>query len=682
MPTDSAVHHPSPTALVSRLLNGRYDLLEVIAEGTLFATFRARDNREERDVIVKTLLPRHADNAEVAAAIRAGVGDVLALAHVGIARPFDVGADDAQGVPCFLAEEYAAGLDLQERIRRNAPLASSVAVEVLLSLADALEYAATRGVRHGDVRPAHVLTGPETPIKLTGWGVSEAQSLAAGENPALFLPSAPYTAPEVWATGTPSIAGDLYALGVILFEMLTGALPFAADGDALAVARRHADETVPSPIVPEGTTPRALGGVTRKLLAKRPSDRYASFADLANDLRTIRDALRLGRSLDWSPLDNVPRPAPTIGDSIRATFDEAGTAVMPVPGKVVGGKWVVGGREPGTEPKLAAEVVVPSPTNEPLTTAHLPTTTEFIDPEEDELMAAAVPAHKQRKGFSFSWLLPLNLFLATVFVATCGYVVNLMFLALEPPTDVIVPNLVGKSLTEAKSLAVESKFLVEIVSEEFNDKYPEDSIYQMRPEAGRHIRENKKVTVWVSRGPRMVTVPDVFDVSFDKARQVIEKEGLRIGEKKYEWDVMTAKGNIVQQIPPEGENRARGTRIDLIISKGPEPIEQPQGPVPGDGPDPDEPAPDTTEVTEKDKESSLTLQYDVPNDGKIHIIRIDVTDSRGTITLITESHNAGDKVPLDVTGYGNKITFRVYDNDLLQQKITGPPWSGSGEKTP
>ena len=158
----------------------------------------------------------------------------------------------------------------------------------------------------------------------------------------------------------------------------------------------------------------------------------------------------------------------------------------------------------------------------------------------------------------------------------------------------------------------------------------------------------------------------------------MKKAGLRVGEKKYDWDVLTAKGNIIQQIPPEGENRPRATRIDLMISKGPEPI-APQGPVPidqGNFEETEEPK----DVVDN-KESSLTLQYDVPEDTKTHIVRIDVTDSRGTNTLITESHNAGDKVPLDVTGYGNKITFKVYDNDQLVQKITGPPWPG-GEKTP
>lgn len=682
MAVNPIVRPTSPTALISRMLNERYELLEFLGEGTLFATFRGHDHQQSREVIVKTLLPQYAGNTEILSALRAGVGDVLAFSHVGIARPFDVGTDEAKGVSCFLVEEYVSGLDLQERIRRNAPLAHSVAVDVLISLADALQYAAERNVRHGDVRPTHVLTGPETPIKLSAWGVSEAQSIAASENPEIFLSSAPYTAPEVWATGTPTTSGDLYALGVILYEMLTGVLPFAADGDALTIARRHADEPVPSPKALQDIIPRALDGVTQKLLAKRPTDRYATPGDLRTDLRTIRDALRLGRSLAWSPLDNHPRPEPTVADSIRATFDEAGTAVMPVPvpiPKVVNSKWSVVS-EPKKEPLPAPVAVVAPVADAPLITDDEPLITDPIDPEEDEFMAAAMPAQK-RKGFSFSWLLPLNLFLATVFIATCGYVINLMFLALEPPTDVIVPNLVGKSLTEAKSLGAERKFLVEIVNEQFNDKYPEDTIYQMRPEAGRHIREHKKVTVWVSKGPRMVIVPDVFDVSFDKARQVLEKEGLRIGDKKYEWDVMTAKGNIVQQIPPQGENRPRGYRVDLIISKGPEPI-VPSGPVPGEE-IPVETPEDTNENVDKDKESSLTLQYDVPADTSSHIIRIDVTDSKGTRTVVPdESHNAGEKVPFEVTGYGTKITFRVYDNDVLQQKITGPPWSGSGEKAP
>lgn len=678
MPINSTTRPLSAPELLSRTLGGRYELLELLGEGIVFATFRAHDKQQKREVAVKIVLPQHAGNADLLSALRSGVGDVMALSHIGIARTSDVGEEPEFGIGFFLAEELVPGIDLKERLRGDSLLSHSVAVEVLLSLANALQYAADRNIRHGDVRPSHVLTGAQTPIKLTGWGVSEAQNLAAGEDPALFLPSAPYTAPEVWASGVPTASGDLYALGVILYEMLTGRLPFSADGNALSIARRHADEPVPSPRALQISVPRALDGVTQKLLAKRPADRYRTAAHLVTDLIAIRDALRHGHSLAWSPLDDPTIPVPTT----TAGHAESATTVMPLAtgAKRSSSKWPLAGGTQEESMRVSEAVVPIDPGASQTAMSQRPPATDFIVPEEDEHMSAAIPAHK-RKGASFSWLLPLNLLLATIFIATCGYVINLMFLALEPPTDVIVPNLVGKSLTEAKSLGAARKFQVEIVNEQFNDKYPEDTIYQMRPEAGRHIRENKKVTVWVSRGPRMVTVPDVFDVSFDKARQVLEKEGLRVGEKKYEWDVMTAKGNIVQQVPSEGENRPRGTRVDLVISKGPEPVE-PQGPVPGIVPELDPPVEEAVPL-EDEKESSLTLQYDVPNDGKEHVVRIDVTDSRGTRTIVPpQAYAAGEKVPLDVTGYGSKITFRVYDNDILQQKITGPPWSSSGEKTP
>ena len=111
MPTDSTKRSVSPAALLSRMLNERYELLELLSEGMLFATFRGLDSLQNRDVIVKTLLPQYADNAEILSSLQTGVGDVLALSHIGIARPFDVGTDKAKGVACFLVEEYVTGLD-------------------------------------------------------------------------------------------------------------------------------------------------------------------------------------------------------------------------------------------------------------------------------------------------------------------------------------------------------------------------------------------------------------------------------------------------------------------------------------------------------------------------------------------------------------------------------------------
>ena len=641
------------------VLNDRYEITEWLGDNALLAAYRAHDRVQNSVVVVKTLLPQYDDHAEIVSALRAGVDDALTLAHPRIARALDVGADAKNGVLFFFVEEYGGGMDLRERIRRNAPLSQTVAVDTAIVLADVLQFAAEHGLCHGDVRPAHVLTGAQSPLKLSGWGVAEARSLAAGENPQLLQASAPYTAPEIWTTGMPSASGDLYALGIMLYEMLTGRFPFAPGGNMLAVARQHAAEPVPSPKDAVPTLPRAIDGVTQKLLAKRPVDRYQTPSDLLADLRVVRDDLRFGRSLAWSPLDAGTRPA-LEGRDTSSEGRESETVVMPV-GAPKTGKTVA--LVPNAKVTVPVETVAPPAAALPI--------------EETQTMAAALPARK-RNGHSFSWLLPLNLFLATVFVATCGYVVNLTLVALESPDDVIVPNLVGKSLTEAKTLGVQKKFVVEVINEQFSDKYAEGIVYVMRPEPGRHIRENKKVTVTVSKGPRMVTVPDVYDVSFDKARRLLEKVGLRVGDTKKEWDVITAKGNVLQQVPSEGENRPRGTKVDLVLSKGPEPVEETTDPpvITAD------PVIDTpTTLPDNDEESSLTLNYTVPSDGRDHTIRIDVRDSRGTRTLISEEHKAGENVALDVTGYGKQILFRVYDNDSLQDKITGPPWPG-GDKKP
>lgn len=654
-------------SLVGLVLADRFTVTQEGGNDGVFATVTARDAARDADISLKLLLPQYAADVEIGAVFRVAATAALDLSHLHIALPYFVGADAENNVPCFVAEEPTGDIDLHERLRRTAPIAHRVTVDTIIALAEALQYAAQRGVTHGDIRPAHVATAA-SPLKLGGFGIAEARLLAAADNPQLLLPSAPYIAPEVWATGTPSVKGDLYALGVILYEMLTGRVPFAGD-NALTIARKHTGDPVPVPSDAPALVPRALDGLTQKLLAKRPADRYDGYTDLLADLQIVRDGLRYGRALTWSPLDSK-------GDTVREAALSSGeteTAVMPT------------GQPPVATVVLPKSKKSPPPATAPLPTAAIPmdvaplpersaplvepTAPEDAVPEPENEEIITMPA-TIRKPHSFNWLLPLNLFLATVFVATCGYVVNLSLVAFESPDDVIVPNLVGKSLTEAKTLGLEKKFVVDIINESYSDKYAEDTIYKMNPEPGRHIRQNKKVTVMVSKGPKMVVVPDVYDTSFDRARRIVEKVGLRVGEAQKEWDAITAKGNVTQQIPGAGESRPRGTVVDLTVSKGPEPA--PIEVYAATPVLPDENG--TTGTYDPDKENAVSLRYDVPPDGADHVIRIDVVDDRGSRTLLTERHKAGSSVPLDVVGYGKRITFKVYDNDEIQSEVSGPPW--------
>jgi serine/threonine-protein kinase len=338
MSNDPYENSVARTGMVNRIVAGRYEVLESLGEGPLLAAYRARDRSLNRIVTLKTVLPAYASSQEVVDSLKEGLSQTLSLTHHNIARTYDVGVDEETGI-VYLAEEFVRGIDLKERIRRAAPFQLSAATETAIAVAEGLEMAHARGIAHGDVRPGNILIGPEGQIKLTNLGVAAAQNRIVASDPALLLRVVGYVAPDAGRTAAPTPSADLYALGVILFEMLTGEMPYSGD-NAVQVALKHAQEPIPSPRQVNAGVPVALDGIVRKALGKTPETRYASADRMLRDLRAVRDALRYGKSLSWSPLDSEERapasaPAATRPANVATTADE--TLVMPSSGRRGGG---------------------------------------------------------------------------------------------------------------------------------------------------------------------------------------------------------------------------------------------------------------------------------------------------------------------------------------------------------
>lgn len=601
---------------INRLVGGRYETLELLGEGSLLQAFRARDRQLNRIVALKTLRPVWAGRTDLIDLLREGYSETLAFQHEAIPRGYDVGSDPEQA-PFYTTEEFTRGIDLRERIRRGAPFQLTTAVDIAIALAEALEYAHERGVPHGDLIPAHVLVGPEGQVKLSGFGVAAAQRRVSAEDPAALGQRVPYLAPDLAATGAPTASADLYALSVVLFEMLCGDPPFRGD-NPVEVALRHAQEAPVSPRAVNQAVPRALEGIVLKGLGKRPSERYGSAAELLRDLRAVREALRFGHALSWSPLD----PPPADLGTVRAPLSSA------------------------TAPPIAATAapVVADPRKEPM-------------PERRRRPAADEPPPRRGPG----WLTVAVLLSALALVGSVALVFSWMRPYLMPAQVVLVPNLVGKSLMEAQSLAQERGFEIQVIDRQYRDEPPADIIYQMRDKVGAPIRQGQPIAVWVSRGPEMVEVPDVARMSVDKARQMLEKVGLKMGNLTRQWDYAEPSGNVVEQASLPGQRKPRGTRIDLTVSKGPEPEPTPE-------PDPvlPTPAPEATPAPSDGAEKIFSIPYKVPGDGKTHRIRVDVEDANGLHTAYDESHDAGDSVKVEVTVTGKPYQIRLYDNDVLR----------------
>ena len=640
--TDAAPADKDRVYLINRVVGKRYEVLEFIGEGPLLASFRTRDQQLNRIVTLKTLRSEYARRSDIIESLRAGWAETLSLTHSGIARSYDVG-EDVDLTPLYHAEEFVRGIDLRERIKRAAPFQLTAAVDIALALAEALEYSHQRGIAHGDICPQNILIGPEGQVKLSGFGASPTYALLAKEDPSILMRMAHYAAPDLATHSLATTSADLYALSAILYEMLTGETPFKGD-NAVQLALRHAQEQLPSPRAVNLAVPRALEGVILKGLAKRPQDRYASATDLLADLRQIREALRFGRSLAWSPLDGEGHAAAP-----------AVSPVVPVIPSVP--------ESPNDTGRRVSKAVSTDTLPKKNTKEKSEKSMEEIDHEE-------APAPRRTGGI----LLAVNLFLLLALIGAGALVFNWIKPFLSPANQVVVPELKGKTLTEAKALANEAHFKLAIQDQVYMDDKPANTIYQQKERPGDQILEGKEVTIWVSKGPEMVLIPNVEEVTLDKAQKDLEKMGLKVGTISRRFDPITPTGVVLEQLPrgDGSERRARGTKIDLTLSKGPEPEPTPE-PTPLPTPEPTmpttpDPATNPTGLPDPEdtRQRTFRVPYRTPQDGQQHHIVIQVEDSEGTHTGYDNMHGPGQAVATEISGVGRPITIKLYDNDDLK----------------
>ncbi|GAB4458087.1 MAG: Stk1 family PASTA domain-containing Ser/Thr kinase [Armatimonadaceae bacterium] len=643
--------------LVGKTLAGRYELLELLGSGPLLAAYRSRDRVANRLVTVKVLLPEFAADDAIRNDLKTGLSRTLSLTHNHIARVFDVGTDEETDT-LFLAEEYVRGIDLKERIRRVAPLQLNAATEKAIAIAEALETAHARGIAHGDIRPQNILISQDGQVKVTGFGSATAQARVIVRDSHLLEKVAGYVAPDAARNAVPTPSADLYALGVILYEMLTGNLPYSAE-TPVQTALRHAQDPIPSPQEINIGVPAALDGIVRKSLGKTPETRYSNASELLQDLRAVRDGLRFGKPLNWSPLEPPTQPAPPFPQRTAASSDDAPARPRPVPAVPAAGSSAVISQEPRNEASTDGD---PDGISEE--TVIMPGRGGSRSRKE-----AVVYEDEPPRGSGIGkWLTFINLFLALILVGAVGYLIYIGSEYVKPSGEVVIPELVGKTMTDVETLAIDKNFKIEVVAREYREKEPKDVVFRQNVTPGRRIKEGKTVGVWVSNGPRMVTMPDVRSMAVQRARRLIENRGLTLGQVTNEFDPLEPRGNVIRQSPQPDENIPRGTKVDLVLSRGEEPLPTPEPLPPVDVPSYSEVNPEPTPTP---LERYFKISYDVPDDGQEHIIRIDVFDSEGPRTVFNESVQAGTKFSQEkVRTVGNNVTIKVFDNDELASELT------------
>jgi tRNA A-37 threonylcarbamoyl transferase component Bud32 len=295
-------------SLMQRLLPGdRYTLVELLGDGGMAEVYLAHDNSLDRRVALKVLRERYADDEEFVERFRREALNAAALNHPGIVQVYDRGRTEDGAF--YMAMEYVPGGTLKERMKAEGSLDPHEAADLASQVAEALAVAHERGIVHRDVKPQNVLLAASGEAKVSDFGIARAASSETMTQTNAVLGTLAYMSPEQVRGERVGPASDLYSLGVLLYEMLTGELPYRGD-DPIATAMKRLEGEPPHPREKNPAVPGALDALVVRLLAKDPGDRHAGAASLAGDLRRLRDGL--------PPLADVPGNATTRRATRRA----------------------------------------------------------------------------------------------------------------------------------------------------------------------------------------------------------------------------------------------------------------------------------------------------------------------------------------------------------------------------
>ncbi|HEX5149133.1 MAG TPA: Stk1 family PASTA domain-containing Ser/Thr kinase, partial [Candidatus Limnocylindrales bacterium] len=548
---------------IGTVLGGRYRLLELLGQGGMATIYRARDAQLERDVAVKVLRPEYGRDPDFFARFRQEAQSAASLNHPGVVAVYDYGTDI---VGPFIVMELVDGEDLASIIRRSGALPPRQAARLTAGVAHAIAAAHENGFVHRDIKPGNILVTREGRVKVADFGIARAIAEAALTLPGTTLGSVHYFSPEQ-ARGEPTTpASDIYSLGIVLFELLTGHRPWTGDS-AAAIATARLTSAVPSPSGIRAGVPPILEAITRKAMALDPEQRFASATEMADALDRF------------------------LADSAGASAGSAGAAgVSPAAVEAAAAGAVAGGLA-GAAAASGAGAVPPLPSDQertlagtanPNTGARVPYPPEAYvgaDPRRNRPVGAGRRApdeiddeiDEEERGGTSPWLWVSGLLALAIIGVAVFLVVRLLSGSSTPPVDQVeVPNFVGMSYEQA--LIEADKANLQLARTSFATPPGDEAdgtILKQDPAAGELVEPRATIKLTLALGAATTTVPDLRAKTETEALNLIFDAKLRPGTRTTEFDDLIPEGSIISQDPGPGQPATEGIVVNYVVSKGP-----------------------------------------------------------------------------------------------------------------
>lgn len=501
--------------LIGRLIDGRYLVRSRIARGGMATVYLAKDRRLDRDVAIKVMHPHLTEGTDVRARFRREAYAAARLAHPGVVAVYDQGTD---GDLSYLAMEYVEGHNLRRELRRRGAYSVQEALETVAAILDAIGAAHRAGLVHRDIKPENVLLARDGRLKVADFGLARAVTEATAASTGNLLGTVAYLSPEIITSGHADARADLYATGIMLYELLCGTPPYEGD-NAIQVAYQHVHEDLPSIREREAWVPPAVENLISSFCARDPADRPV------DGLAAREEVLRVLNSL--SPEEAQAR-SEIAHENTEGDDDHT------------------------------VSVIAPSTAALPIGAVANPTVT----------LPARLQPHKRRVRRRRWALVALILFTLAASGAGAWWYFNE-----GPGAYTVIPDVIGKTEGQAVSELSRNR-LHEEITREHSDDVPLGQVIRTEPTQGARARYGSTVEIVVSEGVLFIEVPDLDGLDEAGIREALAEakwDGSVLNVSN-EWSQSVPEGQFLSSTPGSGAKITHSDPISVVLSLGPRPV--------------------------------------------------------------------------------------------------------------
>jgi eukaryotic-like serine/threonine-protein kinase len=505
--------------LNGKRISGRYKILEMIGGGGMANVYLAQDMILDREVAIKMLRLDFANEEEFIKRFQREAQSATSLAHPNIVSIYDVGEEDDI---YYIVMEYVDGMTLKQYIQKHSPISIEKTIDIMRQLSSAISHAHQNHIIHRDIKPQNILIDHDGTVKITDFGIAMALSATSITQTNSVLGSVHYLSPEQARGGMATRKSDIYSLGIVMFELLSGRLPFSGES-AVSIALKHLQSETPSLRRWNQDIPQSVENIVLKATAKDPFQRYDSVEEIEEELRTALDPERL--------------------DEPKFAIEEDMDATKAIP--------VITDERPYS--------------NIEHTIVHDKNGTEAAGTIPNDKAIEGKPVKKKKK----KW--PAIIIGVFFFLALLGILAITVLPDLMGPKEVVLPDVTGKTQEEAVEILALEGFLIGDYLEQANEEVPANHVIKTNPPAGKTVKEGSEINLYVSTGKKRLKIEDYTGESFTEIAEELKEMGFKDVQKRDDPSDEEEPGTILEQDPaPDAEVIPDETVVTLTVSSGPE----------------------------------------------------------------------------------------------------------------